>query len=92
MDESLPDLWIGRCSTTNWPACSPDSTSLEFILWGYVKHKVYSTRDCSVRQLKGRITSAIRNVCAHVLQNIWKTFHETLNEVIRRHSGHIEHL
>lgn len=92
LDEKLPDLWIGRAGSTNWPARSPDLTPLDFFLWGYVKDKVYSTRVPNVTQLKRRITSAIRSVHAEVLQNVWKNLDERLNEVVRQNGGHIEHL
>ena len=92
LDEKLPDLWIGRAGSTNWPARSPDLTPLDFFLWGYVKDKVYSTRVPNVTQLKRRITSAIRSVHAEVLENVWKNLDERLNEVVRQNGGHIEHL
>ena len=46
---TLPNRWIGRGSTINWPPRSPDSTPLDFCLWGLMKSEVYrkkvDTRD-----------------------------------------------
>ncbi|EZA54475.1 hypothetical protein X777_05833 [Ooceraea biroi] len=35
------DVWIGRGSRVMWPARSPDLTSPDFYLWGYLKDVVY---------------------------------------------------
>ena len=35
--------WIGRGGSTAWPARSPDLTSLDFFLWGYMQSVVYET-------------------------------------------------
>lgn len=44
LDEKLPTLWIGRGVPTPWPSRSPHLTLLDFLLWGFVKYKVYQTR------------------------------------------------
>jgi hypothetical protein len=31
--------WIGRDGPTDWPPRSPDITTLDFFLWGYVKDR-----------------------------------------------------
>lgn len=41
LDRKFSDRWIGRAGPVNWPARSPDLTSPDFFLWGYLKDKVY---------------------------------------------------
>jgi hypothetical protein len=41
LDEVFPNRWVGRRGQTEWPTRSPDLTSLDFYLWGYLKSKVY---------------------------------------------------
>ena len=41
LNDTLPNRWIGRCSTINWPPRSPDLTPLDFCLWGLMKGEVY---------------------------------------------------
>lgn len=77
---------------TNWPAPYPNLTPLDFLLWGYVKDRVYRNRVCNVRQLNRRISIAIRGVHADVLSAVWKSLDERLNEFVRRNGRHIDHL
>ncbi|EFN76728.1 hypothetical protein EAI_17569, partial [Harpegnathos saltator] len=41
------------------PLCSPDLTPLDFLLWGYLKSKVYVTKPQDLNDLRGRITREI---------------------------------
>ena len=41
LNETFPNRWIGRDGSIPWPPDSPDITSLDFFLWGYVKDIVY---------------------------------------------------
>ncbi|EFN72427.1 hypothetical protein EAG_03551, partial [Camponotus floridanus] len=36
LNEQYPHRWIGRGGPIAWPARSPDLTSPDFFLWGYV--------------------------------------------------------
>lgn len=37
LDQYYNGRWIGRRGPVNWHACSPDLTSPDFYLWGYLK-------------------------------------------------------
>ena len=54
LDATFPNRWIGRDDLTPWPPRSPDITPLYFFLWGYVKHKVFSTPVPYIKNLKAR--------------------------------------
>ncbi|EZA51149.1 hypothetical protein X777_10422 [Ooceraea biroi] len=41
LNETFRNVWIGRGSRVRWPARSPDLTSPDFYLWGYLKDVVY---------------------------------------------------
>ncbi|GBN17145.1 hypothetical protein AVEN_149678-1 [Araneus ventricosus] len=51
-----------------WPPRSPDITSLDFCLWGYVKQHMYSERINDINHLKQRIT----DVTPDVLTRVWE--------------------
>jgi hypothetical protein len=40
LNDTLPNRWIGRGSTINWPQWSPDLIPLDLCLWGWMKSEV----------------------------------------------------
>ncbi|GBM38955.1 hypothetical protein AVEN_271064-1 [Araneus ventricosus] len=52
LDETFPDLWIGRDGPTPWHPRSPGITPLEFFFWGYIKDRIFSTPITDVKELK----------------------------------------
>ena len=51
---------------------SPDITSLDFFLWGYVKNIVYRTKVRDINDLQHRIIEAIDTVTVDTLARTWK--------------------
>lgn len=49
-------MWIGRGEPVAWPARSPDLTSPDFYLWGYLKNIVYerepTTREDMIQRIE----------------------------------------
>ena len=63
----LQELFGNRVVRTghqiDWPALSPDLSSLDFYLWGTVKQRVYRQGPpASLRQLRNRITDAFNEI------------------------------
>ncbi|KAJ4444733.1 hypothetical protein ANN_06530 [Periplaneta americana] len=56
--EQFPGHWIGQHGPLEWPARSPDLTSLIFFFWGYIKNLVYEEKIENVEHLKNRIIEA----------------------------------
>ena len=53
-------VWIRRDGTIAWSPRSPDSTPLEFSVWGYVKDRVFVVPlPASLEELRVRITEAV---------------------------------
>ena len=40
LNNTYPNRWIGRGSLIHWPARSPDLTTLDFCIWGWLKGDV----------------------------------------------------
>ena len=40
MNEIFDEKWIGRGGPVAWPSRSPDLTSPDYFLWGFVKERV----------------------------------------------------
>lgn len=87
----LPERWIGRRGPIEWPARSPDLTTLDFFLWGYLKSKVYDTKPENVKILKRRIEE-IRKIGRTVINNVLDEFVNRLSYFQEANGWHFEHL
>jgi len=71
--------WMGTYSPKIcWPPRSPDLTSPDYFLWGYLQSIVYKEMPANVNDLKQKIKDACLNIPSNVLV---KT---TTNELLRR--------
>ena len=61
---------ISRFGDVNWPSRSPDLTSPDFFLWGYLKEKVFVKKLQSSMELKENITREIREVSPETLEKV----------------------
>ncbi|KOC70312.1 hypothetical protein WH47_02815 [Habropoda laboriosa] len=43
LNENFQNKWIGRGGPVSWPPRSPDFSSCDFFLWGYLKQIFYCT-------------------------------------------------
>ena len=59
---SFGDRIISRYGKVNWPSRSPDLTSPDFFLWGYLKERIYVNKPENLKQLKDNITKEIREL------------------------------
>jgi len=50
-----------------WPSRSPDLSAPDFILWGYLKSKVYSNRPTDLHALKENIREEIAKLSEETL-------------------------
>ena len=86
LDATFPNRWIVRDGPTPWPPRSPDITPIDFILWGYVKDKVFSTPVPDITNLKARITDAFATITEDMLENTWRETDYRL-DVLRASKG-----
>jgi hypothetical protein len=92
LDEVFPNRWIGRRGQIEWPARSPDLTPLDFFLWGYLKGKVYVTKQYNIEDLKQRIRHNIRQITPEMLHNVRDACYHRFAICQERNSTHFEHL
>ena len=92
LDVTFPNKWIGRRGPIKWPPRSPDITSLDFFLWGYLKSKVYVNRPNIVDDLKQRIRQEIRLISPKVIENVQRKTFLRLEKCVEINGQNIEHL
>lgn len=92
LDRKFPDKWIGRDGPCKWPPRSPDLTSVDFFLWGYVKNIVYGAPPTTIDDMKMRIRNAFDTVTPNILRNVRKSFEDRIRLCIQEDGHHIEQL
>ena len=89
MDRTYRSEWHGL---RLWPPWSPDLTSCDFFLWGYVKDRVcLPSLPVDLPDMK-RIAAAIESITPDMLNNVWEKFDYRLDVCHVTNGAHIEHL
>ena len=66
LDHTYKERWIGRAGPIPWPARSPDLSSLDFWLWGYLSDTTYGQQ---LTELSMVIENAIQAAPARMVHN-----------------------
>ena len=90
LDVTFPNRRIERDGPTAWPPRSPDITPLDFLLLGYVKHKVFSTPVPDIINLKARPTDAFAIITEDMLENMWRETDYRLDVLRATEGAHVE--
>jgi len=86
----VPNRWIGRGGTQNWPPRSPDMNTLHYHVWSYIKAMVYE-RKVNTRELMQRILSAAKGInIAAVLRKFTSSLATRVRKCIQADGGHFE--
>ena len=96
LNERFPNRWIGigraEYEHVEWPPRSPDLTSLDFYLWGYLKNIVYARAPTTRDDMKERIRNACQNIPRHVLLATVRSFDRRVELCTINNGGIFEHL
>ena len=56
----------------HWPPRSPDLTSCDFLLWGFVKDTIFVPPvPANLQELRDRITAAVALIDRDMLTRVW---------------------
>jgi len=86
------ERWIGRGGPVNWPPNSPDITSPDFYLWGYLKNVVFQQRPTTEADMMDRIRRACAAICRETLLRTVQHFERRVNLCLQVNGGNFEHL
>ena len=68
--EHFPERLISIRGDLEWPARSPDLSSCDFFLWGFLKSRVYVNRPRTLQDLKANIQAEIANITVATLERV----------------------
>ena len=88
----FPGRLISRYGDFNWPPRSPDLTSPNFFLWGYLKARVFENRPQTLQALKDNITREIRAINQDMLLRVIENFQSRLQECLEKRGGHLKEI
>lgn len=75
-----------------WPPRSPDLTSPDFFLWGYLKGRVYKNRPQTLDELKMNIATEIENISVNILNKVAANMVKRVRACVTEQGSHFEHL
>jgi len=91
LDDAFPGMWIGRQGPIEWPPRSPDLTPLDFFLWGYIRHRIFTVPPVDIDDLKAKIIFECQNVPRHMFENCMRGFYDRLGYCLVSEGKHFEH-
>jgi hypothetical protein len=75
-----------------WPPRSPDLTSPDFFLWGYLKETVYKNSPRTLVDLKRNIEEAVKKITTETLLHVSRNMCQRVNLRLQENGGHFQHL
>ena len=92
LNENMPDRWIGRRGTIDWPPRSPDLTPIDYFLWIYMKNKVYKRKFRKMEELKSRIKEEFDALKSNkpMLKRIASSINTRVSECIKQNGEKID--
>ena len=66
-----------------WPPRSPDLTSPDYFLWGFVKERVMAVAPNTPDDMKERIRRACTEMTPQVLAEVRRSFHYRINKFLQ---------
>lgn len=75
-----------------WPPRSPDLSTCDFYLWGYLKGKVYEQNPHTIDDLKDNIRNCIRSITHEELTRVFMNLLKRAQKCLDADGGHFQHL
>jgi len=87
--EMFPSRLISLRGDIGWPARSPDLTTCDFSLWGYLKAEVCKHRPQTLKALKGALREEVATFPLEVTNTVMEIFLERLRQFIANNDRHL---
>ena len=88
----FPNRLISRFADVLWPPRSPDLSTCDFFLWGYLKSRVYEDKPRTLDELKEAIRQQITKINRDLLERVEANFLERLQQCVNENGHHMPDL
>jgi len=85
----FPGHLIVRFGDVPWPPRSPDLSTCDFFLWGYLKSRVYAHNPRTLNDLKEAIRQEIRPIDCQLLSRVMGDFKQRFENCIQEDGRHL---
>jgi hypothetical protein len=85
----FPHRIISRFGDLAWPPRSPDLSTCDFFLWGYLKARVYQTKPRTLDELKDSIRREVEVISEEMLARVVTNFTERLALCVEQNGRHL---
>lgn len=85
----FPGRLISRFGDIPWPPRSPDLSTCDFFLWGYLKSRVYSHKPRTLNDLKNAIREEVATIDAELIARVMADFLRRLESCIQEDGHHM---
>ena len=85
----FPEHLISRFGDVLWPSCSPDLSTCDFFLWGYLKSCVYTHKPRTLNDLEEAIRQEIRLIDRQLLAHVMDDFKKRVENCIQEDDRHL---
>ena len=85
----FPNRLISRFGDISWPSRSPDLSSCDFFLWGWLKARVYEDKPRTLLELKESIRQHIAQIDDDLLKRVDANFRTRLQHCINENGHHL---
>ena len=92
LDENMQSRWIGRRERVEFPPRSPDLTPMDFFLWRFLKHKVYSRKPETIAEMRVAIAEDCAQVPEEMLLDVCRSISSRYKKCIEQNGNQFEHL
>jgi cyclopropane fatty-acyl-phospholipid synthase-like methyltransferase len=92
LKEMFPGRVVSLHESVPWPLRSPDLSTCDFFLLGYLKASVFKHRLRTLDQLKEAIQEEIEGISPDMLVRVMENFQERLHKCIGRQGHHLDNI
>ncbi|CAK1601525.1 unnamed protein product [Parnassius mnemosyne] len=90
VQELFPGKVISKRGNIEWPPRSPDLSTPDFFLWGFLKNKVYSNKPRTITALKANIRVEMAAISTATCRRVIENLKSRLEECLRRDGEHLD--